>query len=358
MKQSMKAIIVVVAIVGGLFYFGGDGVTNLLSQSGNKIVTSDSFGSSTVATDEQVFGKTYTLTSVGTDKSDASISYGGDTEYTTICYKDNNSADVDDWTPISTGSSANPEVLSIPVQAGTKANGGLTEMWCDIDIGASEDYYVVKDDLIKDNNRVDRVIFDDPNNDNVSGWVYNYNLIGISVANPNTLPSDSVFYHLIDEGSITVSDPTSLTSIGTGAVTNVLKFKANMSAKGDGEALSRIQITLNGTEDDRWKTNLSFVDIVGIGKIYLSEMTESCTTNCIYKYELSNSVDGANMLFVDKDGDTEINAHVTIESNLDASNEAICVELALRSVDAQGAFTSSSADAEIAEGTNTDECTV
>ena len=167
-----------------------------------------------------------------------------------------------------------------------------------------------------------------------------------------------VFYKLIDEGSITVSDPTSKTSVGTGSVTNVLKFKANMDNAGDGEALSRIQVTLNGTEDDRWKLNQSFVDIAGVGQIHLSEFTESCTTNCIYKYNLANTVDGANMFFVEKNGDTEIDAHVTIETNLDASDEAICVELELRTVDAQGAFTTSSADAEIAEGTNTDECSL
>jgi hypothetical protein len=357
----MKVIIVAVVIGGGYMLLSGNGVgTNLLSQSGSSgIVTSDTFGTQTVATDTQVFGKTLTLTTVGTDKSDPAISYGGDTEYTTICYKDNNSSDVLDWTPIATATSANPEVLSIPVQAGTKANGGLVEMRCDIDVGSAQDYYIVKDDLIKDNTRISAVTFDDPNGDNVDGWIYLYNLIDISVANPNQLPTEQVNYKLIDEGSITVSDPTSKVSAGTGSVTNVLKFKANMDNAGDGEALSRIQITLNGTEDDRWKLNQSFVDIAGVGKIFLSEFTESCTTNCVYKHNIATTVDGANMLFVEKNGDTEINAHVTIESNLDATDEGICVELELRTVDAQGSFTTSSADAEIAEGaTNTDECSI
>lgn len=362
MKTLMKVIIVAVALGGAYMVFGqGDGVGNLLSQSGSGtgVSTGDPFSSSTSNEDTQVFGKTLTLTTIGTDKSDPAVSYGGDTEYTTICYKDNGSADVDDWTPLATGTSANPEVLSIPVQAGTKANGGLTEMWCDIDIGASQDYYVVKDDLIKDNSRISSVMFDDPNGDNVDGWIYNYNLIDVSVANPNQLPTETVFYKLIDEGSLTVSDPTSKVSAGTGSATNVLKFKADMDNAGDGEALSRIQITLNGTEDARWKLNQSYVQIEGIGKVMLSEFSESCTTNCIYKYDVSTTVDGANMLFVEKNGDTEIDAHVTIESNLDATNEAICVELELRTIDAQGAFTESSADAEIAEGaTNTDECTV
>ena len=163
MKTLMKVIIVAVALGGAYMVFGQDsGVGNLLNQSGSGtgISTGDTFGSQTVASDTQVFGKTLTLTTIGTDKSDPAVSYGGDTEYTTICYKDNGSADVDDWTPLSTGTSANPEVLSIPVQAGTKANGGLVEMYCDIDVGSAQDYYVVKDDLIKDNSRINSVIFD------------------------------------------------------------------------------------------------------------------------------------------------------------------------------------------------------
>jgi hypothetical protein len=362
MKTLMKVIIAVAILGGGYLMLSGEGIgTNLLSQSGSSgVITGDTFSSSTSNEDTQVFGKTLTLTTVATDTSDPAVSYGGDTEFTTICYKDNGSSNVDDWTPLGTGTTANPEVISIPVQAGTKASGGLTEMWCDIDVDSAQDYYVVKDDLIKDNSRISSVIFDDPNGDNVDGWIYNYNLIDVSVANPNQLPTETVFYKLIDEGSITVSDPTSKLSAGTGSATNVLKFKADMDNAGDGEALSRIQITLNGTEDDRWKLNQSFVEIAGVGKIMLSEFSESCTTNCIYKYSLANTVDGANMMFVDKNGDTEIDAHVTIESNLDATDEAICVELELRMVDAQGAFgTATSADAEIAEGaTNTDECSI
>lgn len=359
MKTLMKVILAVAILGGGYMLLSGQGVGNLLSQSGGSgIITSDTFSSSTSSADTQVFGKTLTVTTITTDKSDPAVSYGGDTEITTICYKDNGSSDTDDWTPLGTATNANPEVISIPVQAGTKDNGGLTEMRCDIDVGSAQDYYVVKDDLIKDNSRISSVTFDDPNGDNVDGWVYNYNLIGVSVANPNQLPTETIFYKLIDEGSITVSDPTSKASVGQGSVTNVLKFKANMDNAGDGEMLSRIQVTLNGTEDDRWKLNQSFVNVAGVGKIFLSEFTESCTTNCIYKYNISTELDGALMLFVEKNGDTEIDAHVTIESNLDASDEAICVELELRTIDAQGSFTTSSADAEIAEGTIGDECAI
>ena len=291
--------------------------------------------------------------------SDPAVGYGGATEYTTICFKDNGSSNTKDWTPIATATSADPEVLTIPVARGTVAEGGLTMIWCDVDIDSAQDYYLVKDKLISDNSRITSVIFDDANSDNVSGWIYNVNLIGVSPPDPNTTPTLTLFYTLIDEGSLDVSDPTSLASVGQGSVTNTLKFKITMDNQGDGEAISQVKITLNGTEDARWKTNLSFFEIEGIGKIFLSQMIESeLSSTFTYKYNLGNDYSTANMIFIDKNGDTEVNAHVTIESNLDASNEAICVELEIRTVDAQGAFSTNSEDAEIAEGVVGDECTL
>ena len=361
MKTLFKVVIIAIVAGGAFMLFGDDIDTSSFTKNDVATQKSDSFGSTTSLDATQVFGKTYTLTTIGTDKSDPAISYGGDTEYTTICYKDNNSADTKDWTPIATSTSANPEVLSVPVQAGTKAQGGLVEMWCDVNVGTSQDYYVDKDRLIQDNSRISKVIFDKaPSTASVSSWIYNYNLIDISVANPNQLPTDTVYYILVDEGSLTVSDPASLASVGTGSATNVLKYKLTMDNAGDGEAISRVQVTMNGTEDDRWKINESFFEIDGIGKIFLNDpkVTESCTTNCVYKYDISATVDGAPMIFIPESGDTELNAHVTIESALDSTDEAICVELAVRTVDAQGAYTTASADAEIAEGTNTDECTL
>ena len=128
MKTLMKVIIAVAILGGGYLMLSGEGIgTNLLSQSGSSgVITGDTFSSSTSNEDTQVFGKTLTLTTVATDTSDPAVSYGGDTEFTTICYKDNGSSNVDDWTPLGTGTTANPEVISIPVQAGTKASGGLT----------------------------------------------------------------------------------------------------------------------------------------------------------------------------------------------------------------------------------------
>ncbi len=360
-KHTMRNAIIALAVIGGFYLvFTGDGVGNLLDQSGSSgIPTVDTFSSSTTASDAQVYNGDLTVTTIGTDFSDPAISYGGDTEYTTICYKDNGSSDPKSWTPIATATSANPEVLTIPVAKGTSAQGGLTEMWCDIDIGSAQDYYIAKDKLIADNSRISKAIFDDANSDNVDGWIYNVNLLDVSPPDPNTTPTLTLFYSLIDEGSITVSDPSSSASVGQGSVLNTLKFKATMDNAGDGESLNQVQIRLNSTDDTQWFENLSSFEIAGIGKIKLSEMDRSdLSSTTVYKYTLGSDYSDGDMLFVDKNGDTEINSHVVIQSNFDASDEALCVELQLRTVDAQGAFTTSSADAEIAEGTNADECTL
>ena len=357
----MRNVIIAIAVLGGGYLvFSGDGVSNLLDSSGTSgIPTVDTFGKSTTAVDEQTFGGTYTLTSVATDLSDPATSYGGDTEFTTICYKDNGSADPDDWTPLATGTSANPEVLSIPVARGTEAEGGLTEMWCDVDIGSSQDYYLHKDSLISDNVRITKVIFDDSNSDNVDSWIYNYNLIGIAGSDPNTAPSDSVFYRLIDEGSLDVDSPAGIASAGQGSVENRIKWSMDMDNAGDGEALNQIQIRLNSTDDTQWFENLSHITVAGIGQIKLSEMVRSdLASTTVYKYTLGSDYSTANMLFTDKNGDTENDTPVIIQSNFDASDEALCVELQIRTVDAQGAFTTNADDVEIAEGAVGNECSL
>ena len=359
-KHTMRNVAIIGAvIIGAYIIMQGDSDILTLDQTGSGITSIDTFSTNTATVSGQVYNGDLTVTTIGTDLSDATISYGGDTEYTTICYKDNGSADVDDWTPIATATSANPEVLTVPVAKSTGNDKGLTQMYCDIDIGSSQDYYVVKDALIKDNSRINSVIWDDPNNDNVDGWVYNVDLIDISPSDPNTTPSLTLFYKLADEGSLTVSDPDSKASVGTGSVSNNLKFKLNMDNQGDAESIQQLQLRLNSTDDGQWFENLSTITIAGIGEIKLSDMVRSdLASTTVYKYTLGSDYSEGNMIFVEKDGDTEIDAHVEIQSNFDASDEALCVELQVRTVDAQGAYTSSSADAEIAEGTNVDECTL
>jgi hypothetical protein len=132
-----------------------------------------------------------------------------------------------------------------------------------------------------------------------------------------------------------------------------------MDNQGDAEFIQQIQIRVNSTDDGQWFENLSTVKIAGIGEIKLTDMVRSdLASTTVYKYTLGSDYSESNMIFVDKNGDTEVDAHVAIQSNFDASDEGLCIELQIRTVDAQGAYSSNSEDAEIAEGTNTDECTL
>lgn len=359
-KHTTRNVIVALAIIGGGYLlFTSDGVSNLLDTTDSGIPQVDTFQKSTTAEDEQLFGGTFTLTSIATDKSDPAVSYGGDTEFTTICYKDNNSADFSQWTPLATGTSANPEVMTIPISRGTEANGGLLEMWCDIDIDSAQDYYVDKASLTNDNNRVTKVIWGDANDDNVDGWIYNYNLLGIAGGDPNIAPSDSVFYRLIDEGSLDVDSPAGIATAGQGSVENRIKWSMDMDATGDGESINQIQIRFNSTDDTQWFENLSHITVAGLGQIKLSEMERSdLASTTVYKYTLGSDYSTGNMMFTPKNGDTENDTPVIIQSNFDASNEGLCVELQIRTVDAQGAFTTNADDVEIAEGAVGAECTL
>ena len=284
-SKMTYAVIIGAVIVGAYIIMQGDSDILTLDQTGSGITSIDTFTSNTASTTGQVYNGDLTVKTIATDLSDPAISYGGDTEYTTICYADNGSSSVKDWTPIATATNANPEVITVPVSKATGGDQGLTQMYCDIDIGSSQDYYVVKDALIKDNSRINSVIFDDPNGDNVDGWVYNVNLIDVSPADPNTTPSLTLFYKLADEGTLTVSDPDSKASVGQGSVANNLKFKLNMDNAGDAESIQQIQLRLNSTDDGQWFENLSTVTIAGIGEIKLADMVRSdLASTTVYKY--------------------------------------------------------------------------
>ena len=314
-NTTKYAIVIGAVIIGAYIIMQGDSDILTLNQTGTGIASIDTFSTNTASSATgQVYNGDLTVTTIATDLSDPAISYGGDTEYTTICYKDNNSADVNDWTPIATATTANPEVLTIPVSKSTGNDKGLTQMYCDIDVASGQDYYVVKDSLIKDNSRISNAIFDDANGDNVDSWIYQVDLLDVSPADPNTTPSLTLFYKIADEGTLTVSDPDS---------------------------------------------KASTIKIAGIGEIKFADMNRSdMASTTVWKYKLASDYSEGNMVFVDKNGDTEIDAHVEVQSNFDASNESLCVELEIKTVDAQGAYTTSSADAEIAEGTNAVECTL
>ena len=360
-KNTMRNGIIIVAVIAvGYFVFTSDGGSTLLDQSGGGVPIIGTFDSKTIPQDGQNYNGDLTMKTIAVDKSDPSLSYGGDTEFTTICYKDNGSSDVADWTNIASGSSANPEVLTIPVQSGSASSGGLVDMWCEVSIASGQDFYFDKDAVIKDNTRVDTAIFDDPNNDNNDAWIYHIDLTGVSVPDPNTTPTMTIFYDLLDEGSLTVDSPTSLLSVGTGSVENRIKWSVDMSSKGDSESINRIQIRVNSTDDSTWSVNQSYVDIPNIGTVKLSEFIESVIgDNTVYRYTFGSDYATGNMISIDKNGDVEVDIPVTFQTNL-ASAGALCVELDVRTVDAFGVFTSSNEDdVELVEAsTNADECSI
>jgi hypothetical protein len=359
-NTTRNAIIVVAVIAVGYFVLTGNGTADLLDQSGGAgIPTIGTFDSKAVSQDEQVYNGDLTIKTIAVDASDASISYAGDTEFTTICYKDNGSSDVSDWTNIGTGSSANPEVITVPVSSGSATSGGLVEMWCEVSITSGQDYYFDKDAVIRDNSRISTAIFDDPSNTNIDNWIYHVDLSGVSVADPNTTPTMSIFYDLLDEGSLTVDSPTSLLSVGTGSVENRIKWSIDMDNKGDSESINRVQIRIDDTDDSLWSENQSYVTVPNFGQIKLSEMNPTIIgSNTVYKYTFGTDYATGNMISIDKNGDTEVDIPVIIQSTL-TSGADLCIELEIRTVDAFGVYTSSSDDVELIDSaTNSAECTI
>jgi len=325
----------------------------------------------------QNFDGSLTTTFDGRDSNDPAITYSGITVYDTICYErvgDN----VRDWEVLDGGDDATSnEAQSIMVRKTTTADIGITEMWCEIEIEGAGNVLMDKDATIRANSRIDTAIYDDPNLDQTSDWVFRVNLLDISPSDPNTIPSLELRLKFMEDASSANLDQTtpSLINIGTGTVDNRLKFNVDFvttSTQNDSgaKAVSQIQISVNATngDDSLYDINNSMIEIpmgAQIQRIKLSQMDESpLTSQIIYKWKYDQAtgqrdVASANFIVVPKNGDPEVDVPIIFQTRFSNANQALCIELELEYVDSFNVFSNTSNDVELVAGTQNDnECTL
>jgi len=325
----------------------------------------------------QNFDGSLTTTFDGRDSNDPAITYSGITVYDTICYErigDN----VRDWEVLDGGDDATSnEAQSIMVRKTTTVDNGITEMWCEIEIEGAGNVLMDKDATIRANSRIDTAIYDDPNLDQTSDWVFRVNLLDISPSDPNTIPSLELRLKFMEDASTANLDQTtpSLINIGTGTVDNRLKFNVDFvttSTQNDSgaKAVSQIQISVNATngDDSLYDINNSMIEIpmgAQIQRIKLSQMDESpLTSQIIYKWKYDQAtgqrdVASANFIVVPKNGDPEVDVPIIFQTRFASASDALCIELELEYVDSFNVFSNTSNDVELVAGTQNDnECTL
>jgi len=373
MGKGVIVVLVIAVIAVGAFVLSGQDIP-LRTGTGGVAPVAD-ITQVPVPVGGQNYNGQLTIDFISRDSNDPAITYDGTTDFNIICYErigDN----VRDWEVLGSGDDATTsETTSVQIRKTTATDAGITEMWCEItpETGGASIYFD-QVGTIKDS-RVDSCIYEDPNLDQTSDFVCRINLLDISVTDPNTIPNLDVRIKFM-ENAVTANLNTapSILSIGTGNEQNRIKwaidFVTTASQNDAGaKALSQIQISVNATDGDDtlFDVGMSMIEIpngANIQRIKFTQMDTIPLNNKIqYKWDYDQAtgqrdVASANLIVVEKGGDSEVDVPVIFETRFGLITDALCVQLDLEYVDAFNVFTNTSDDVElVADTTNANECT-
>jgi len=272
-----------------------------------------------------------TIDFMSRDSNDPAITYDGTTDFDVICFErigDN----VRDWEVLGSGDDQTvDETTSISVRKTTAIDAGITEMWCEISPETSgAPIYFDQVGTLKDS-RVDSCIYEDPSLDQTNDFVCRINLLDISVSDPNTIPNlDIRIKFMEDASSADLGVANSILDIGTGNQENRIKWAINFvttATQNDAgaKALSQIQISVNATDGDDTLFDVggSMIEVPNGATIQRIKFTQMDTiplnSKIQYKWDYDQAtgqrdVASANLLVVEKGGDSEVDIPVIFET--------------------------------------------
>lgn len=348
---TMKAVIAVIIVVGAIWYLSGN--TDMLNVGSQKTsATAPVFETKDTAVGTATYSGDMTMKVLLSDTID-STQYTDSTQADINYYKQNADGTYTFLTTSSGGS------VTLPVANGQKY------VFAEVENPSGQAFYTDASSTASASDRVSTFAYDDWDKDNIKSYIFRIDISDIQAnADPSITPSRTWFVKLIQDGtiSLTTNAVTSEGSVGQGQVESTLEFEPTFSARSTGVALTEIKLTTNSTDTTQWYEDQSWIDIPtssGTQRIKLSEMDRSdMSSTTVYKYKYATGVDGSNFVSIGNTGSLKTQAPLTVTTNFDASNEALCWELQLTDVTARGVYATTSDDGEIAEGSVSDECTI
>lgn len=186
---------------------------------------------------------------------------------------------------------------------------------------------------------------------------------------PQNAPKETFVLRLFGEGSLTITagDTASITSQATGDQDATFEFQPTFALNSEAEAIAKAKVRVNSTSTALWSKNDSSLTLTdgqaGNTKTYnigsdFVESTDYSNGIKIYEKTFSSVVDGANMVYVPSSGGKKIEATLNIGTTFTASTNALCFELELTTVNAQGSQTAISDDVEVTGASSNEECSL
>jgi hypothetical protein len=105
----------------------------------------------------------------------------------------------------------------------------------------------------------------DVDNDNRLEVVFDVDVSDIAEPDPNIKPPLDISIMVVEEdGSVSLNSPSDQSSIGTGTKTGTIEWQLSGIAEKKGQALARVYITQNRTQEDYMKVTAVEIDQVGV----------------------------------------------------------------------------------------------
>lgn len=398
-KYYLLGFLGLVVVLGVMYSNGTIDLKDLADTSGSSGVSKFTSPSQSASNtnDVQIYGKNFNFQTQTTDSLDVTITYGDDTEIDTICWDAHGSDDTDDWTKIGTLSEAETGDANIDLDEaiynadGSLKSAGTTEMWCEVNLESSQDYFVDQAEIVKANDRIDSWVWVDANDDTDETFAFRYNLLQLtSTSDPNSEPSDTIQLFLFDEdtdgGAQTIMDTgvASALSVAQTDTTTELLTHLDFSNAGDVVVITEILFrnNLTSSTDSIFRdgtTEVCFDDATSdmvwydtrepVGCLNISDKDlgdghggfdfDQLSSTQEYRWEAEDYHKGI-LVTVPKNANTQADTTLIVGTDFTASTDSICTELSYKYADAfENESSSDAVDIEVTSASSAgDECTI
>jgi len=243
-------------------------------------------------------------------------------------------------------------------------------VWAHVDVQTSQSYYTDWQATVSANggcnNGVGKVCnpdYADPNLDRINMYVFPIDLSTLKAnTNPGITPELTWVVKFQGDQVASLSNPSSLTAVATGLVDNTIEWDLTFDHSPGAEAITEIQIRINGTDTNKWDTLRSQI-ILDNGQdvfTFASMVPFKDTSNTLYSYTKTygTDVNTAEFVSVAATGTKNVNVDMIWTTNF-ASGDDFCMELEVTTVSARGTYTETANDIEITnDATVGDECSI
>ena len=246
------------------------------------------------------------------------------------------------------------------------------KVYAELVIPSGQPYYVdiagttsANVDLVKD------VFYGDLDNIGPKHYVFGLDVSDkLQESDPQNQPQETFIIRLLGEGSlaITAGGTASILSQATGDQDATFEFDPTFTLNSEAEVIGKVKVRVNSTSTSLWSDNDSSVTLTSgksgnnitynLGSDFV-ESTDYSNSLKIYEKTFSSTIDGGNMVYVPSSGGKKIEATLNVGTTFTASTDALCFELELTTVNAQGAETTISDDVEVTgASSNGAECSI